>query len=70
MLMNRTDVNTISDIVNRRDVNHKVITNFEDLPDFDAMSDDEVAHWWELNEISAEILTLLEDNGEEINFNF
>jgi len=68
--MNRTDVNTISDIVNRRDVNHKVITNFEDLPDFDAMSDDEVAHWWELNEISAEILTLLEDNGEEINFNF
>ena len=60
----------MSDVLNRRDRNHKVITNLEELPDFDAMSDDEVVAWWECNEVSAEILTLLEDSGEEIDFDF
>ena len=60
----------MSDVLNRRDRSHKVITNLKDLPDFDAMSDDEVATWWERNEVSAEVLALLEDTDEEINFDF
>ena len=60
----------MSDVLNRRDRSHKVITNLEDLPDFDAMSDDEVATWWECNEVSAEVLTLLEDSNEKIDFDF
>ena len=60
----------MSDILNRRDTNHKVITDPGDLPNFDLMSDDEVTAWWELNEVSAEILAFLEDTGEEIDFDF
>ena len=60
----------MSDVLNRRDTNHRVITDFEDLPNFDLMSDDEVTAWWEHNEVSAEILVTLEDTGEEMNFDF
>ena len=58
------------DVLNRRDTNHKVITDPNDLPSFDLMSDDEVAAWWEHNEVSAEILASLEDTGEEMDFDF
>ena len=60
----------MSDVANRRDTNHEVITNLEDLPNFDLMTDDEVTEWWERHEVSAEILATLEDTGEEINFDF
>ena len=60
----------MSDTINRRDTDHEVITNLEDLPNFDLMTDDEVVEWWEHNEVSAEILATLEDTGEEINFDF
>ena len=60
----------MSDVLNRRDTEHRVITDPEDLPNFDLMSDDEVATWWERNEVSAEILASLEDTGEEIDFDF
>ena len=52
------------------DAKPKVIHKLEDLPDFEAMSDDDVVAWWEQNEVSAEILTLLEDTGKELNFDF
>ena len=58
----------MSDVINRRDTDHEVITNLEDLPNFDLMNDDEVAEWWEHNEVSAEVLATLEDTGEEIDF--
>ena len=60
----------MSDVLNRRDTEHRVITDPEDLPNFDLMSDDEVAAWWERHEVSAEILASLEDTGEEIDFDF
>ena len=60
----------MSDVLNRRDTSHKVITAFEDLPNFDLVSDDEVTAWCELNEVSAEILKTLEDTGAEIDFDF
>ncbi len=60
----------MSDVLNRRDTHHKVITDPEDLPNFDLMSDDEVTAWWERHEVSAEILASLEDTGEEIDFDF
>ncbi len=60
----------MSDVLNRRDTEHRVITDPEDLPNFDLMSDDEVMAWWERHEVSAEILASLEDTGEEIDFDF
>ncbi len=60
----------MSDVLNRRDTEHKVITDPNDLPDFDLMADDEVTAWWERHEVSAEILASLENTGEEIDFNF
>ena len=60
----------MSDVLNRRDIAHKVITDPKDLPNFDLMSDDEVTAWWEHSEVSAEILASLEDTGEEMNFGF
>ena len=60
----------MSDILNRRDTSHEVVTDFADLPNFDLMSDDEVTAWWECNEVSAEILASLEDTGAEIDFDF
>ena len=60
----------MSDAINRRDTDHEVITNLEDLPNFDLMTDDEITAWWERHEVSAEILATLEDTGEEIDFNF
>ncbi len=60
----------MSDVLNRRDTEHRVITDPEDLPNFDLMSDDEVTAWWERNEVSSEILASLEDTGEEIDFDF
>lgn len=60
----------MSDRPEKHGANPKVIHTLEDLPDFDAMTDDEVVAWWEQNEVSAEILTLLEDTGEELNFDF
>ena len=56
--------------LNRRDTEKEVVSNLEDLPNFDLMSDDEVTQWWEHNEVSAEILATLEDTGEETNFGF
>ena len=58
----------MSDVLNRRDTDHKVITDPHDLPDFDLMSDDEVTAWWERHEVSAEILASSEDTGEAIDF--
>ena len=60
----------MSDVLNRRDIFHKVITDPADFPNFDLMSDDEVAAWWELNEVSADILASLEDTGAEMDFDF
>ena len=60
----------MSDVLNRRDTGHRVITDPKELPDFDLMADDEVTAWWEQHEVSAELLASLEDTGEEIQFDF
>lgn len=56
----------MADKVKHLEMNLNLITELEKLPDFGAMSDDEIVTWWECNEVSAKILTLLEDTGEEI----
>lgn len=53
-------------VLNRRDSKRPLISNINDLPDFDEMEAQDVVLWWETHEVTAAVLAQLpEGNLEE-----
>lgn len=45
-----------------RDVERALVTRLEDLPDFDRMSREEEAEWWETHDIAEDLM----ESGPEV----